>query len=98
MCTVPLHLAAAVNRTTKGYSVIASAVESATEDATADSDYLCDVVLPDPVGTRGAPHREERPCGTQVQVKGRGAGGPPPPPPPPPAPRYYLRRVFFVLF
>ena len=72
ICTVPLHRAADVGPTTKGYSVIASAVASAAEDTMANSDYLCDVVLPDPVGTRGASHREERPGGTQVQVKGRG--------------------------
>jgi hypothetical protein len=52
MCTVPLHSAADVDpiTITKSYSVIASAFESTAEDTTADGDYLCDVVLPDPVG------------------------------------------------
>jgi hypothetical protein len=36
MCTVPLHSAADIDPTTKGYSVIASAVESAAEDTMAD--------------------------------------------------------------
>ena len=77
-----------------GYG-IASWIESATEDATAGSDYLCDVVLPDPVGTRGAPHREERPCGTQVQVKGRGPASHRAGPRPLTEPRY--ERRFFDL-
>jgi hypothetical protein len=62
-CAVPLHLAADIDPTVKGYSVIASAVESAAEDTTTDRQYLCRVVLPDPVGTRGASHREECPRG-----------------------------------
>jgi hypothetical protein len=36
MCPVPLHVAADVDPTTKGYSVIASACASTAEDTTAD--------------------------------------------------------------
>jgi hypothetical protein len=36
MRTVPLHAAADIDPTTKGYSVIASVVVSAAEDSTAD--------------------------------------------------------------
>ena len=57
--------------------------------------YLCNVVLPDPVGTRGASHREERPCGTHVQVKGRGPASRRAGPRPLNEPRY--ERRFFDL-
>ena len=36
MCTAPLHIAADLHPTTKGYSVIASAHKTAAEDRTAD--------------------------------------------------------------
>ena len=95
MLDVRLDHAAGIHPTIVGYSVIASSCESATEDTMADRQYLCNVVLPDPVGTRGVSHREERLCGTQVQVKGRGPASRRAGPRPLNEPRY--ERRFFDL-